>query len=988
MNADSAVEQRVAQAHSSGKFSVTGFGISELPASLFEPGEEVARRRGRQTPDLGGFSSGERWWHVEPIRLVDASVNEIEVLPQELTRLLEVEAANFKRNRIRDVPNLLSWQRLKKLDLSHNALTSESLREMCTKTESSVVWLSLAHNQLTRIPDFVFDLPLQHLDLSNNKIEVSEEDAERLCRMRSLRSLDLSRNRVSLLPPSLLQLCNLQHLSLSHNCLTMRYPVDMSSMAALVELDLSYNALTSLPALGSGNIALTRLVAARNKLAQLGDDLSQLPALVHLSLSDNDLQHVPASLASMPMIRVIDLRNNALEEVPGELGFVQSLHALHVDGNPMRRMKRALLLAVQSMAKLKQYLCSRVQDAQAAHSRSNSSGMGIPVATEEEALTAVELVAKRRAEHSRKLLLRDAGLERLSDALFATLTQIERVDLHNNRLCSLPDGIRQCNRIKSVVLSKNYNIHGIPAPVWDLPVSELSLSSCRLACDQLDREFLDAIVRHSPENAQLAQAVQSGLQQTANPQNIISQLRQAARNVPLVQHLTTLDLSSSGLTRVPLFVPCCSQLRELTLSGNRISSNLLSAGLCAFGHSLYTLWLSNNSLERLDPAIFVRHSQLTQLAVDNNALRFLPFVLSTLPLRSLAVTGNPLRTLRQNVIARGVGSILQSLRERGPSPEEAAILQREEHMMRNESSEQFGVGPVTAAVGRQNRPSVRVAQQPGGTQSFSLFGGVSQLPDSQSQSFQQQQQPQQSQQQHHQHQQHDFRHQYHEQQHQRQHQQHQHRLSHQQHQLDQHQQQQRQQHQQQRQQHQQHHQAFASGAGPVTAGHGRQNRPSVRVNHRPGGEQHFSIFRQQPELQQRAQQQHRSVQHHRQERNHAHAATGENAVPNRTQHGLHSHAAYADASGPATAGHGSQSRPSVRVQQQPGGTQSFSLFGTPPHAQPVNVHKRGDPQQIAEIEQQIREISEQLQIPALSKGRIAALRRKLVAKQRLLAQVK
>uniref|UniRef100_A0A3P9KWV7 LRRCT domain-containing protein n=1 Tax=Oryzias latipes TaxID=8090 RepID=A0A3P9KWV7_ORYLA len=177
--------------------------------------------------------------------------------------------------------------------------------------------LDLTENKLRHLPANVFShAPLHGLVLKNNLIEEARGDW--LPENSSLTWLDLSGNLLTRIPTALLQrLPNLENLDLSNNHLQ-EIPVHcLDGLAKLERLNLQDNKLHSLDASSFQSMpSLTVLFLARNKLSHLPGNLFHgLSRLTHLSLYGNQLSRIPVGLfdplASLEE-RSLDLTGNPL----------------------------------------------------------------------------------------------------------------------------------------------------------------------------------------------------------------------------------------------------------------------------------------------------------------------------------------------------------------------------------------------------------------------------------------------------------------------------------------------------------------------------------------------------------------------------------------------------------------------------------------------------------------------------------------------------
>ena len=131
-----------------------------------------------------------------------------------------------------------------------------------------------------------------------------------------LELLDLNENTLSSLPPALVQLRSLRVLRLADNAFA---ELDGSAdvifaLAALEELVLSGNRLTSVPPHVGRLQRLKRLDLRGNQLAALPDEVGELSALEVLDIFDNKLTALPDALARLgPTLKRLEAASNQLE---------------------------------------------------------------------------------------------------------------------------------------------------------------------------------------------------------------------------------------------------------------------------------------------------------------------------------------------------------------------------------------------------------------------------------------------------------------------------------------------------------------------------------------------------------------------------------------------------------------------------------------------------------------------------------------------------
>lgn len=132
-----------------------------------------------------------------------------------------------------------------------------------------------------------------------------------------------------------------------------------------------------------------------------------------------------------------------------------------------------------------------------------------------------------------------------------------------------------------------------------------------------------------------------------------------------LQQLTYIDLRNNQLTDLPSEMKNLSKLRSIILNYNRFSS---------FPEALYqiltleTVMLGNNQVRGVDPSRLIKLFNLSTLDLSNNDLLNIPPELGLCTsLRCLSLEGNPFRTPRAAIVAKGTEVVLDYLRSRIPT---------------------------------------------------------------------------------------------------------------------------------------------------------------------------------------------------------------------------------------------------------------------------------------------------------------------------------
>ncbi|XP_063592429.1 leucine-rich repeat, immunoglobulin-like domain and transmembrane domain-containing protein 3 [Penaeus indicus] len=163
--------------------------------------------------------------------------------------------------------------------------------------------------------------------------------------------LDMSGNNLHTLPKSVFSwasLINLQKIYLRDCKISFVEPTALLQLTNLVELDLSENLLTEVPALAfSHTPALRELHLRGNRIHKIfRDSFSHTPSLVRLDLSYAGVRNIAASaFDSLSLLEKLKLQGNQLSELaPETVKSLERLHGIELHGNPWMCDCRALPL--------------------------------------------------------------------------------------------------------------------------------------------------------------------------------------------------------------------------------------------------------------------------------------------------------------------------------------------------------------------------------------------------------------------------------------------------------------------------------------------------------------------------------------------------------------------------------------------------------------------------------------------------------------------
>ncbi|XP_007939105.1 transforming growth factor beta activator LRRC32 [Orycteropus afer afer] len=494
------------------------------------------------------------------LRHLDLSTNEINFLqPGVFQALPHLEYLNLAHNHLAVGNGLGPLPQVTSLDLSGNSLYS-GLVEQLLGEAPALRTLSLAENSLTRLARHTFwGMPaLERLDLHSNVL------------------MDIEEGAFEALP-------HLVHLNLSRNSLTC---ISDFSLQQLLVLDLSCNSIEAFQAAPEpqAEYQLTWLDLRENKLLHF-PDLAALPRLTYLNVSNNLIRlpvkrsqgsegvrapsegwsALPVSNPSwntsthpLSQLLNLDLSYNEIELVPeGFFEPLTSLRFLNLSRNCLQAFEARLAGSLPCLVFL-----------DLSHN----------------ALEALELSA-RTLGALRTLLLQANALQDLAPSTFASLANLQRLNLQGNRVspCGGP---------------------GEPAPSGCVAFSGISsLRILNLVDNEIEKLWAGAFL-HTPLT-ELALSANPGLDVAVGAL------------AGLEASLEVLELQGNGLAILQVDLPCFSCLKQLNLAENRLSH--LPAWTQAV--SLEVLDLRNNSFSLLPgSAMGGLETSLRRLYLQGNPL--------------------------------------------------------------------------------------------------------------------------------------------------------------------------------------------------------------------------------------------------------------------------------------------------------------------------------------------------------------------------------
>ncbi|XP_042562941.1 leucine-rich repeat-containing protein 40 [Clupea harengus] len=519
---------------------------------------------------------------------------------------------------------------------------------------------------------------LTKLILSSNKLDALSEDVKLLP---ALVVLDVHDNQLTTLPKEIGELDQLQKLVLSHNKLK-ELPLELWGLTNLRSLHLQQNQLEGLPQEIAQLINLDEIDLSNNQLAEVPDGLGNLTKLVKLNLSCNKLKSLSPAISNMKNLRMLDCTKNQLESIPPVMAKMESLELLYLRHNKLR-----FLPELPQCKTLKELHMgnNQIEEMKAEYMKHLS------------ALSVLEL--------------RDNKLKVLPDEV-TLLEGLERLDLANNDITSLPCTLGNLPNLKSVSLEGN-PLRGVrrdlltkgtgellkylrsrikepdgstaeqPKTAMTLPsqarIDVHSINTLKtLNYSEKQESMVPDDVFDAAGGSQVATVNFCKNQLTEVPPRLVelkdtvcdvnlgfNKLTSIPLDFCMLKQLNYVDLRNNFLTALPPELEGLGKLRSIILSFNRFKT---------FPDVLYkiatleTILMCNNTVSAVDPVGLKMLEKLSTLDLQNNDLLQVPPELGNCTsLRALMLDGNPFRNPRAAIVAKGTDAILEYLRSRIPT---------------------------------------------------------------------------------------------------------------------------------------------------------------------------------------------------------------------------------------------------------------------------------------------------------------------------------
>ncbi|KAK3431016.1 hypothetical protein EUGRSUZ_L00490 [Eucalyptus grandis] len=230
------------------------------------------------------------------------------------------------------------------LNLSFSAITEDWAGWSQIKVAKKLKVLDLTNcNNMTRTPNFSGYLSLERLILKNCRRLIDVDGSLEKLKCLIFFNVDGCTNLTEL-SEGIGQLEKLEYLYLG-NCRKLRkLPESFARVASLVELDLSYTAITRLPVSIGNQKRLSILKLQSTQIDELPSSIGNLRELKSLFLSGTKIKALPISIGNLESLLELDVSGTRCLRLPESIGGLSRLKVINISNSCIRELPRSIVM--------------------------------------------------------------------------------------------------------------------------------------------------------------------------------------------------------------------------------------------------------------------------------------------------------------------------------------------------------------------------------------------------------------------------------------------------------------------------------------------------------------------------------------------------------------------------------------------------------------------------------------------------------------------
>ncbi|KAF3061462.1 Adenylate cyclase [Daldinia childiae] len=472
---------------------------------------------------------------------------------------------------------------------------------------------------------------LTYLDVSNNRLEELEHAA--LGHLTGLLKLSLANNRLNHLPQEFGAFRALRSLNLSSNFLD-KFPVFLCDLESLVDIDVSFNSIASLPDELGRLQSLEKFVMTNNRLVgSLPSTLRELLNLRELDIKYNGLTAIDV-VYELPKLEILSADHNMISQVVGSFERVRSLK---LNSNPITKFE-----ITSPVPTLKMLNLSNAQLASIDGSFNNMVNLERLVLDRNYFVSLPSTIGTlRRLEH---FSIAHNSVGELPSEI-GCLNELRILDVRGNNIRKLPMDLWWANKLETLNASSNVlenfpkpasrppqmpgESSGSPAPSNKLPTGPLSQASSSedLLADrsrqpsQASSTLLSVGPSPVPGGSDRKSSVVSVYGKGGRKTSVLSRTTTASSSVNGTVTPAIGSRKDSGLS-TRLTNTFAGSLRNLCLADNQLDDDVFEQ--ITLLAELRVLNLSYNDLNDMPQRCIKNWPQLVELYLSGNDLTSLP----------------------------------------------------------------------------------------------------------------------------------------------------------------------------------------------------------------------------------------------------------------------------------------------------------------------------------------------------------------------------